>query len=80
MAKYDNFVIVLDDPRDADYLEIGMYIVWIDRREGAIGFSDISNNPMSVTWHKFIWKCRKTLRKAFRWITKPWNKKSLTHT
>lgn len=80
MAKYKDFVIILDDPKDADFLEVGMYIVWIDRREGAVGFHDITNSTISIAWHKFMWNCRKTIRKAMRWITKHLNKKSLTPT
>ena len=78
MARYEDLVIILDDPRDSDNLEVGMYIVWIDRREGAVGFSDITNNKISIAWYKFLYKCRKNIRKAFLWITKPLSKKSLT--
>ncbi len=60
MAKIKNFVIILDDPKDTDNIEVGMRVIWVDRIEGAFGFEDY--DPVTVKLQKWIWRCKRLLK------------------
>jgi hypothetical protein len=58
----DDLVVILDELEDINKVELGMEVSWIDRKEGAFGFN--YNGPTNLTWKKFLWTCRKMLRKV----------------
>lgn len=62
MATVEGGIVILDDPKDTDHIEVGMMVAWVDRTEGAFGFHDY--DIMAVKWQKFLWRCKKLFRKT----------------